>query len=158
RVLQCSGLDLALFDRRGCPSNVVRYVGHKLPVRSAGCSAIVTSCTHGSLAILRCPRRSPALHWDTPGCGSEPFDQKIEAHTDLGQRVACGEMESGSRQPLCVMDVRQQWYQHPAADRLPKHHVAEPHDTRPIEGQPQRGLAVIGRHARRYLDMIDSVS
>src|SRR5262249_2142839 len=139
------------------PLNLVRDEGGKLPAWSAGCSAIVTSRTQRSLASLRCPRRSPA-HWDTPGCGSEPFDQKIEEHTDLRQAVASGEIESGYGQRLCVMGVRQQWYQQPAADRLPKHHVAEPHDARPIEGQPQRGLAVISRHARRYLDMIDSVS
>src|SRR5262245_6557860 len=55
------------------------------------------------------------------------------------------------------MDVHQQWHQQAAPDRLPKHHVAEPYDARAVEGQSQCGLAVIGRHAWRDLDMIDPV-
>src|SRR5262249_38492665 len=43
-------------------------------------------------------------------------------------------------------------------DGLPKHHVAEPHDARSIEGQPQRSLSVIGCHAWRDLYMVDPIS
>src|SRR5262245_19042620 len=113
---KCEGVRL---PRRACP-----FLRGKLPVWSAGCSAIVTSRTHGSLASLGCQRLSPALHWDRPACGAEPCDQKIEEHTNL--RQASGEIESGYGQRLCVMGVRQQWYQQPAADRLANRNAASP--------------------------------
>ncbi len=92
-----------------------------------------------------------------PRRARKPLDKEIEKYADLWQAVASSQIQSGQRQRLDVMHVSQQRHQYSALDWIAKDQIAKPHDSGTVERQPQRGVDIVGGHARRDFDNVDSV-